>query len=152
MKKTKKKKRKKDSLRQKSRQSSSQMEYKWKLSGRKVVRNLQNEAKMSAVLLEFVEPLMEYCLDDNAFQRMIEVSICTWNLCLLPDNEQKTIKEEMIANLVKEEPEMGDIASAVIGMLIERKKTQFSDIKRTILDYEILHTQHGRRINVMSSV
>ena len=151
MKKSKKNKRKREGLRLKREHLSTRMQQRLVSAGHKFVRNPDGELKMSEVLLDFVEPLMEFNKDDNSFKKIIILSILVWNLCLNPEDEQEKLKKEIINSMVDEDPETCDTIAQIVEMLMERKRTEFADIKRSIIDYEIVNTEDGPRLNVSST-
>ena len=152
MKKSKKKRRKKEGLRSKIEHSSVRMQQRLKSDGKKIVMNPEGELKMSEVLLKFVEPLLEFNKEDDNFKTIIGISIAAWNLSLLPEDRQEEAKKEFIEGFVNLVPEVYDASVQIVEMLIERKKTEFADIKRFIKDYEIVNTEYGPRINVASTL
>lgn len=103
---------------------------------------LPPERKMSEVLLEFAEPLLDGAVDDSDYRAGIGFAVMFWDLALLPEEEQPEALKHMARDLGKtsrsNDPEIVEYFQRIGKMLLLRKKALFPDITRAILDYEIV--------------
>jgi hypothetical protein len=104
-----------------------------------LVHNPPGMERMSEVLEQFVEPYWVEVPDTaEDFRRILSIGVVAWNAALLPDDEQKT----MIDRAVREglsgstEADRRDFRILLVGM-IERKKTDFSHVKRAIISFHV---------------
>lgn|GEM_PF-924083 len=107
--------------------------------------------KMSEVLLEFAEPLMEDSDDDESFRSKIALAALSWNLTLMPKNEQEATMHNIVEELGRFDAFVRCGVRESIRMLIDRKRTLFADDNRLIVNYEIVEEKTGPRLLVMSS-
>ena len=56
-------------------------------------------AKMSEVVIDFIEPYAEYAETYEAYQKLVIVAIVAWNTTLLPKKKQKAMVKKMIKSL-----------------------------------------------------
>ena len=115
-----------------------------------VIQNDDRLEKMSDVIHCFAEPLRDENGDIPA--NMLRFAILIWNASLLPEDEQEEAFRDIIKALPGKERGFREGALLAIGILLERKKTYFSDNKRVIIDYEITETKDMLNLNVVSSV
>jgi hypothetical protein len=112
------------------------------------------ERKMSQVILEFAEPLLEETADDEDFRRAIGIAITFWDLALYPEDEQEELLADMIRDLGKTTPSDPESIGYLEGIgktLLLRKKTLFPDIRRAILDYETVDKGDSIQLLVTST-
>ena len=109
--------------------------------------------KMSEVLLDFADPLLEQTQDDDgrAFQNTIGIAIFSWNVSLLPEEKWKSSIEDIVQKLGQSDEEMA-MTKSIIQMLIQRRLEYFPDITRFIFDYEILDQGDNWHLNVISTL
>ena len=117
-----------------------------------VVRSSSSE-KMSEILLDFAEPLMEQVdrSDERAFGNVISIAAFAWNVSLLPKEKWESSIEDMVKELAQSDDDVAMMKS-IVQMLIQRRMEFFSDITRYIFDYEILDEKEGWHLNVVSSL
>ena len=89
--------------------------------------------KMSEVLLDFADPLLEQTQDDDghAFQNTIGIAIFSWNVSLLPEEKWKSSIEDIVQKLGHLDEEMA-MTKSIIQMLIQRRLEYSPDITRFI--------------------
>jgi hypothetical protein len=107
--------------------------------------------KMSEVLLEFAEPLLEDSDDDESFRSKIALAALSWNLTFVPPNEQEATLNNMVEKLGGRDVFVRRGIQESIRMFIDRKRTLFADDNRLIVNYEIVKEKTGPRLLVMSS-
>jgi hypothetical protein len=107
--------------------------------------------KMSEVLLEFAEPLLEDSDDDESFRNKIALAALSWNLTCVPSNEQEATLNNMVEKLGGRDAFIRRGIQESIHMLMDRKRTLFANDNRLIINYEIVEEKTGPRLLVMSS-
>ncbi len=107
--------------------------------------------KMSELLLEFAEPLLDDSDDDKSFRAKIGMAALSWNLTFVPPNEQEATLNGMVSELGRPDALMRRGIQESIHMLMDRKRTLFADDNRLIVNYEIVEERTGPRLLVMSS-
>ena len=118
----------------------------------KYVRNTKFES-MSDVLLEYAEPFTESLKNDdkNEFEQAIQIAIVLWNCAVFreqPDKKKaykkglKMLKGRMCT---KED-------SAVIEMMLERKRLLFPDNNRIIMGVDVSDVGDNFHIEVASTL
>ena len=96
--------------------------------------------KISAALVELIEPYREHELSLGDYQTLITVGVVAWNLSLLPEDERKqqlykSLREEGISD-----PAGMDV---MIHELVKRKTELFPLDSRMILHYQATATPDG---------
>jgi len=108
------------------------------------------QRKMSEVLLDFADPILED-LDDRDFKAAIAFSSLCWNLALLRSEDQRTHLNDAIEAIAESEPFKHRKIQPYVRMLVDRKKALFADDKRLIIDYKVVEEAAGPRLLVMST-
>jgi hypothetical protein len=96
---------------------------------------------MSAVILKLAEPLLKkYGDDDKRIKTIISLTIIEWNRLMLPDDEREKFQDEMIDTLSPPDAEAEMVGSILYlsDLIAERQKKYFPDIKKVIVDYELI--------------
>ena len=105
--------------------------------------------KMSEVLLDFAEPVLEIFDHPEDFKATISLAALCWNCSFLQANEQR----KSLNNLInKSEPTARIEIEDCIRMLMERKKTVFANDRRMIANFEVVEQRDGSRLVVVSSL
>ena len=105
--------------------------------------------KMSEVLLEFAEPLLEDSFDEE-FEPIISFASTCWNCSFLPERKQQKHLKAIINDLGKSYPIIRLQIEDNFRMLLERKRTFFSNDRRIIANYSIIEEEDEHRLIVMS--
>lgn len=106
--------------------------------------------KMSEVLLDFAEPLLEAC-NDEQLKGAIAIAAASWNMTFLPPEEQKAALDELIMAAAKGDTLSDRETREVLHWLANRKKLLFADDNRIIIDYELVEEEAGPRLLVTSA-
>lgn len=113
-----------------------------------LVENVPGEEKMSAVLGDFMQPYVHLAEDSEAYHKLIALAAIAWNAALLSTEK----REELFRKI---EPTISRSSRAgvydLIAELMERKKRDFADNRRMILDYQITEAQGGYHLVVVST-
>jgi len=108
--------------------------------------------KISEVLLDFAEPVLETFDHPEDFEAMVTLAVLCWNCSLLPANEQRKSLNKVINELGKSDPTTRIEVEDCIRMLMERKKTVFANDRRMIANFEVVEERDGSRLVVVSSL
>jgi hypothetical protein len=108
--------------------------------------------KMSEVLIDFAQPLLNEIDDDELFGRAVSFAAICWNLSFMPENEHQKFIRRMVRGFGKfgvfERLQMENWAH----MLLERKKAFFAHDRRMLMDYKIIEEEHSHRLLTMSAL
>ena len=100
--------------------------------------------KMSEVVLDFAEPLLERAQGAAATEGAIGLAVLAWNAAFLPVPAQVELIEDAIASLegtlLEEDAE---VFLGIFGALVLRRMTEFADVQRFIIDFEVTHERSG---------
>ncbi len=99
------------------------------------------EQKVSDVILEFAEPLLEYARNERSFKTMVGFAIACWDVALRPEEEQEKSICDAIHRVAKEagdDPETAAHLETVARVLLARKKAIYPNDRRIILNYEFV--------------
>lgn len=110
--------------------------------------------KMSEVILEYADELLDAATTEKAERKAIMVAIVAWNLALMDDDECNEELENLLKNIMEIEKDSDDwnTMSSVLQALIHKKRTQYFFINRFIVDYSIIKTNKGLYLNIASLV
>ena len=117
-------------------------------------RESPNGVKMSAVILKLAEPLLKNYGDiDKRIKTIISLTIFEWNRLMLPEGERDKFQDEMMDTLLPpdEEAETVDSILYLSDLIAERQKKYFPDIKKVIVDYELIVSDGNITLNVSSA-
>ena len=111
------------------------------------------KAKMSQTIIDFAQPLLEVSKNKDDERKALILAIAIWNLSLQPQDILFKYKNEIKRNLYKTD-EMNKLSEPdedVLNYMIERKNWLFENIKRMVVDYELIDTPKGLHLNVVSA-
>ena len=116
-----------------------------------IVKSNDQMEKMSQVILNFAQPLLDETEDPEIMKTAVTLAIIAWNASLLP----AAIREELIQTLTVMDLPFGfkeedKVARQSLEMLIERKKEFFPEYKRLIADFQCETIDDGIHLNVVS--
>jgi len=109
------------------------------------------EKKMSDVLVDFAEPLLQNLDDDRLFDEAIAFAALCWNLALIPSQEQRAHVNEAVNAMARSGLFERYGIEQSIQMLLNRKRTLFADCSRLIVDYDIVDGPNGPRLLAVSA-
>ena len=125
------------------------------LSNFELINNPPGTEKMSQVVLNFAEPIMNGLSDDDeddvAFRNIIGLAIFVWNASLLPGKEREKALEQAFEFVAGSDAKDFAMLHHSIDALMKRKKKYFSKNKRFIVDYQITTSKRQRHLYVVST-
>ena len=156
-------------MRQKKKKPSKQTNTKYKRLQQKVKNGLKQQGisteaiefiespdgvKMSAVILKLAEPLLkEYGDDDKRIETIISLTIIEWNRLLFPEDVREKFQDEMIDTLSPPGDEADTVGSIlyISDLIAKRQKKYFPDLKKMIIDYELIVSDGDITLNISSA-
>jgi hypothetical protein len=109
----------------------------------------RGEKKMSVVLLDFMEPLLEFWETEEELNNMLQFGVSAWNAALLPPQELA----ECISKTLEGIPFLQRWRmKAAFMKMVSRKQQLFADNRRMIIDYHLRITRDGPHVSVVSTV
>jgi hypothetical protein len=107
--------------------------------------------KMSEVIIEFAGPLLAHAQEYHEKMALLSLAVMAWNLTLFPENEQPEFARLIIESVRKAAPWVSEEqVTELLQWYMERKKSDFADCRRLILEYEFIDAGHEFRFNVAS--
>jgi len=107
--------------------------------------------KMSQVILDFAEPLLDALDDDELFENAIGCAVVCWNLSFLPEKKQQRQLRAIVNKLGKSDQLTRFEFEDCTRMLLERKRIFFADEKRIVVNYKVFEEGDDQRLLVMSA-
>ena len=108
--------------------------------------------KMSEVLLDFAEPLLDALADDDEFKGAISFAAICWNLSFLPEKGQRKELRYIAHALGGSDALSSSEIEYFARILLERKKAFFADDRRMVVDYEVVEEEDRDRLLVASTL
>ena len=107
--------------------------------------------KLSAVILEYAEPLTNVADGSEVEERAIRMSITLWNASLLPKQKALEAIEPTLDNMAKGDQLLKSESYMMFEMMYKRKQSLFSTDKRFIVDYSLEENDEGFYLQVAST-
>ena len=109
--------------------------------------------KMSEVILKIAEPLLKkFGGDDKRTKSIISLTIYEWNRLMLPEDEREKFQDKMLDTLLPpgDDAEMVGSILYINELIAKRRKKYFPDLKKIIVDYELIISGGDITLNVSS--
>ena len=136
----------------------SKAEERWKrlagLGAKREIPTPEDEAKMSAVILQLAEPLMkQHGKNAERAQAIIMLTIAGWNKSMFPPDKQPLIEKDLIDAFVPKDgsAEAVGVAVEVMDIIAERRQKLFPDLRKIIVDHEVEISGGRLTLNVTSA-
>ena len=117
-------------------------------------RESPDGVKMSEVILKLAEPLLKKYGDiDKRIKTIISLTIFEWNRLMLPDGEREKYQDKMMDTLLPPDENAETVGSILYlsDLIAERQKKYFPDIKKVIVDYELIVSDGNITLNISSA-
>ena len=109
--------------------------------------------KLSAVLLEFIEPYKKDAPTREAYEKLVAMAVISWNAAIESGAKRKNYVRAMVKAIVDMAgEEWRRDAENIIEMMIRRKERYFAEDKRYIVDYRVTETSQEYHLSVASFV
>ncbi len=113
-------------------------------------RDLKGVRKMSEVIIEFAKPILDKTDGSVEGQKKaLTIAIIAWNIALMDDIDEQL--ENLEDHMSSEDAQFLEDMSLIVNSLVQRKLDFYSDVKRMVMDYDIVDTGDGFHLNVVSS-
>jgi hypothetical protein len=113
----------------------------------KVIPTPADQARMSEVIIELIEPFEWTDLED--LKKLVSIAIIAWNMANSPANVREDMLQKFALSIP---PDLQAIMREHVEALIQRKNQLFPDNTRFILDYQVAMTEGGPHVSVMSTL
>ena len=110
--------------------------------------------KMSGVILKLAEPLLKKLGDDDhRIKTIISLTILEWNRLMLPEDEREKFQDQMFGTLLPpgDDDEMVGSILYINKLIAKRREKYFPDLKKFIVDYELIISDGNITLNVSST-
>jgi hypothetical protein len=110
--------------------------------------------EMSAVILKLAEPLLKIHGDyDMRIETILSLTIAGWNILMLPEDEQEKYQDKMIDKLAPPDNEAATVGFLlyISELITERKKKYFPDLKKVIVNHELIVSNGDISLNISSA-
>ena len=156
-------------IRQKKKKQNNQANTKYKRLQQKVKNGFKQQGipteriefiealdgvKMSEVILKLAEPLLkEYGDDDKRIETIISLTIIEWNNLMFPEDMREKFQDKMIDTLSPPGDDAETVGSIlyISDLIAKRQKKYFPDLKRLIVDYELILSDGDISLNISSA-
>jgi len=109
---------------------------------------------MSEVILKLSDPLLkEYNDNDKQIKSIISLTIIEWNRLMFPEDMREKFQDKMIDTLSPPGDEAETVGSILYlsELITKRQKKYFPDLKRLIVDYELIVSDGDITLNISSA-
>jgi hypothetical protein len=120
-------------------------------SDKEVLVNPSGETKMSEVLLDFADPLLQMADEESEERNIMEMAILAWNLALLPLAERQELLSTFVDDSLSDDGTSAEEIAGLIEWLVDRKIEYYIESDRFIVDYEFVGSGNRRRLYVVST-
>jgi len=112
-------------------------------------------AKMSEVILEYADELLDLASTPSGMQKAILFSISAWNISVLDEDKRSAEIDRFLHDVIKLEKSSDQWGKMrdILQTLIEKRLVEYSSFNRFIIDYEFIQlNSRDFHLNVISSL
>lgn len=106
--------------------------------------------KLSVVILDYAEPLIEATIDTLGEEKAIHLSITFWNSTFLPQRQALENLNPAFKDMANGDMQLEYDLKAMYEMMYDRKQNLFSNDQRFIMDYSLEKNNEGFYLQVAS--
>ena len=124
------------------------------LGAKEEIQTLEGQAKMSAVILQLVEPLIkQHGSSEDRVMAIIRLAVAGWNKSMFPPDKQPIIEKDLIDHFVPKDgsAEAVGMAVYVMDVVADRREKLFPSLRKIIVDYDVQIADGRLTMNVMSA-
>lgn len=113
------------------------------------------DIKMSEVILEFAQPVLERAETDEQWKKGLCIAIVAWNAALLKEAEREEMIDAFLSGLspaVQKTVDGDEALKTILLALIARKAEYFPDENRFIVSYEVSGAEPNLHLAVASTL
>jgi hypothetical protein len=117
------------------------------------VETPKNLAKMSEVLMEYIEPFLEGTETYEECSNLLEIAVMSWNMALVSEEKGQELLKKIFPGNSSDPEEIEDEKEVqrIVKKLIKRKLKFFAEEKRFITDFKLTENSGRFHISVASS-
>ena len=119
--------------------------------GRVVV--LGGDPKMSEIILELADPLLDGDVSNpKEVDFIVQLTIVAWNKAMFPADRQAAMEKEIIDTLVPPDGDAEKVGTIIQAMEIveDRRRKLFPNLRRFVVDYDLRVSEGRVVLNVLS--
>ena len=120
------------------------------ISGPCIVHDGELGVKMSEVILDLADDLLEAAETKPQYDSAIAITCIAWNLATANSAEYAKSLERGL-NKIDDQLHQEDTLK-IINALVKKKNRLYPDINRVILDYDLIGNKNNFHLNVVSTV
>ncbi len=118
--------------------------------------NDSGKQKLSSLLLDYASPLLDMIGDSKEdIEGAIAMASVCWNIGNYPEELSHEFEDGFISNMLDDlapPEELEEELSLFLSVMIEGRRTIFSEDPRYVMDYEVLWVGNEYRLRVFSSL
>jgi len=117
------------------------------------VENPPGFAKMSEVLMEYIEPFLEGKETYEEFSNFLKIAAMSWNMAMVSEEKGQELLKKLFPGNSSDPEEIEDEKEVqrIVKKLIKRKLKFFAEEKRFITDFKLTQNSGRFHISVASS-
>ena len=122
-------------------------------AGRGRVVVVGGEPKMSEIILELADPLLDGDVSNpKEVDFIVQLTIAAWNKSMFPANRQVAMEKEIIDALVPPDGDAEQVATIIqsIEIVDDRRLKLFPNLRRFVVDYDLQVSEGRVALNVLS--
>ncbi len=117
------------------------------------VQDSKGVRKMSEIILEFARPYLDEVDSFDDYKKVIPMAMIAWNLGLTDESEMEVQLAALCNDLGHSMTD--DLAIEFrqrVSALVYRKRQHFSEVKRLVMDWDIVEMGNSFHLNVVSTL
>lgn len=120
------------------------------LEGREVHLASAGEEKLSAILLQFIEPYRGLAPDIETMKRLVTLAVIAWNGAIFGASGGPKFVEPLIESALPNDEAMRRDFRQMINDMMERKQRYFANHQRIVVSYKLTELPHDYHLSVAS--
>ena len=121
--------------------------------GRSRVVVLGSVPKMSEVILELADPLLEGDVaNPKEVDFIVQLTIAAWNKAMFSSDRQAAMEKEIIDTLLPPDGDAEQVGTIIqaLDIVEERRKKLFPNLRRFVVDYDLQVSEGRVALNIVS--
>jgi hypothetical protein len=122
-------------------------------AGRGRIVVLGSKPKMSEVILELADPLLDGDVSNpKEVDFIVQLTIAAWNKAMFSSDRQAAMEKDIIDTLVPPDGDAEEVGTIIQALEIveERRKKLFPNLRRYVVDYDLQVSEGRVALNIVS--
>ncbi len=122
-------------------------------AGRGRVVVVGGEPKMSGIILELADPLLDGDVSNpKEVDFIVQLTIAAWNKSMFSAERQAAMEKEIIDTLVPSDGDAQQVGTIIqaLDIVDDRRKKLFPNLRRFVADYDLQVSEGRVALNVLS--